>query len=328
MQQIKTWQFIHDNLLQQIPVMLLYVLQSQGSSPGRQGFFMGVNATGDMEGSIGGGMMEHKFVELAKTRLKEEGGETSANDENEIVKQVHDKKAGRQQSGMICSGEQSILIYSLSQVDIPAIQALLLSLKEMRDGSLELSPAGLKVETSVPAIDFYFHMQDEADWMYREKTGFKYRASIIGGGHCSLALSGLLNKLGFNVQVYEDRPQLKTFLQNNAAHGHHVVKDYTELKKLLEPAANHYVVIMTFGYRTDNIAIRALEGKNFAYLGVLGSSNKIIRLFEEYRREGISETWLRQLHAPIGLQIKSQTPEEIAVSIAAEIILVKNKLAP
>ncbi|HQZ51618.1 MAG TPA: XdhC family protein, partial [Chitinophagaceae bacterium] len=58
------WDFINKNLQQSIAVMLLYVLESKGSSPGRQGFFMAVNANGEMEGSVGGGIMEHKFVEM------------------------------------------------------------------------------------------------------------------------------------------------------------------------------------------------------------------------------------------------------------------------
>ena len=64
--QLDIWQLINKSLQQQVPVLLLYVLQSEGSSPGRAGFFMAVNAAGDIEGSIGGGIMEHKFVEMAK----------------------------------------------------------------------------------------------------------------------------------------------------------------------------------------------------------------------------------------------------------------------
>jgi xanthine dehydrogenase accessory factor len=73
---------------------------------------------------------------------------------------------------------------------------------------------------------------------------------------------------------------------------------------------------------------RALLDKEFNYLGVLGSSAKMKKLFEEYRKEGIPEIKLTRIHTPIGLAIKSQTPEEIAVSIAAEIIREKNKALP
>ena len=66
MQQVNTWQFIYDNIEKGIPVMLLYVLESHGSSPGRQGFFMAVTKKSEMEGSIGGGIMEHRKAQSPK----------------------------------------------------------------------------------------------------------------------------------------------------------------------------------------------------------------------------------------------------------------------
>ena len=80
------WKSIFKNLENNIPVMLLYVLDSKGSSPGRQGFFMMVNTTGEINGSIGGGIMEHKFVELAKEKLS---GTKNHVDTGEIKKQYH-----------------------------------------------------------------------------------------------------------------------------------------------------------------------------------------------------------------------------------------------
>src|SRR3954471_20538090 len=97
--QLQTWQFIHRSLQTETSVMLLYVLESLGSSPGRQGFFMAVNMEGNMQGSIGGGIMEHKFVEMAMEKLKKDDREWL------VKKQVHDKSASKNQSGMICSGE-------------------------------------------------------------------------------------------------------------------------------------------------------------------------------------------------------------------------------
>ena len=104
MQEIKLWNFIRENLARNIEVILLCVLESKGSSPGRQGFKMAVT-TDDMVGSIGGGIMEHKFVELAKEKLKIHSAEPV------IKKQIHSKSAQRDQSGMICSGEQTIFLH-------------------------------------------------------------------------------------------------------------------------------------------------------------------------------------------------------------------------
>ena len=317
--QLLSWKLIAESLQQNIPVILLYVLESAGSSPGRQGFFMAVNANGEMEGSIGGGIMEHKFVEMAKERLKTQG--TS---EQEIRKQVHDKSAAKNQSGMICSGEQSILLYAVQQKDKDHIQNIIASLEKNGNGTLNLSPSGIYFDENIPIKNFEFSLRSEEDWQYREKTGYKNHLFIIGGGHCALAFSKLMSQLDFYIRVFDERKDLKTMIENEWAHEKHFINDYTELSDLVPPGNVHYVVIMTFGYRTDDIAARALLNRKFKYLGLLGSQSKVKKMFEDYRNEGIDGEWLQQIHTPVGLSIKSQTPEEIAISIAAEIIKIKN----
>jgi xanthine dehydrogenase accessory factor len=320
MKNIATWKLISNSLDKGIDVMLLYVLESSGSSPGRQGFFMAVNTTGEMEGSIGGGIMEHKFVEMAKERLREQAVRGQ-----EIRKQHHDKSVAKNQSGMICSGEQSILLYHVHPSDSTTIQNLITSLEQNRNGTLQLSASGIKFSATVPEKDFHFVMSSEDDWEYVEKTGYKNHLFIIGGGHCSLAFSKLMWTMDFYIRLYDERKDLKTMVENDFVHEKYFVDDYAQLNKLITSGHNHYVVIMTFGYRTDDLALKSLWDKEFKYFGLLGSATKIQKMFEEYRKEGVTESILKKIHAPVGLLIKSQTPEEIAISIAAEIIRVKNQ---
>jgi xanthine dehydrogenase accessory factor len=321
--QLVTWELINKSLRQNIPVMLLYVLDSNGSSPGRQGFFMAVNKAGEVHGSIGGGIMEHKFIELAKEQLGHFATSYS------IHRQIHDKNAPKNQSGMICSGDQTILMYKLLPESITAVNKIISCLQQNRQGILQLSPLGLEFTSELHGdAEYTFHMQSELDWSYKEKIGYKDFLYIVGGGHCSLALSDMMRKLDFYVHVFEDRTDVHTLHLNTAAHEKTVVNDYSQLKVMIPSGDRHYVVIMTVGYRTDDIAIRALLHKSFKYCGVLGSAAKLEKLFAVYRAEGISEALLEKLHAPIGLDINSQTPEEIAVSIAAQIILVKHSQVP
>jgi len=312
--------------------MLLYVLQSEGSSPGRSGFFMAVNAAGEIEGSIGGGIMEHKFIETARDRLKTGGSlqfsdlQNTYTDESRITikKQIHNKSAPANQSGMICSGEQTILLYRLSQEDLPTIKNLIASLEQHQNGTLQLSPTGIQFTTGVPDTDFYFSMTSEVEWLYREKTGYKNHLYVIGAGHCALALCRLMQEMEFYIHLYDDRSSLKTFQENNAAHEKKIIDDYKELTELVPGGKNRYVVVMTVGYRTDDIAVRALWNKSFTYFGLLGSKSKIEKMFNDYRAEGVPDALLAPIHAPVGIDIHSETPEEIAISIAAEIIVVKN----
>lgn len=317
---MKVWQFIHDKLQRTIDVMLLYVLESNGSSPGRQGFAMAVAADGELCGSIGGGIMEHKFVELAKARLAEN------KDWNDIQKQVHDKTAGSHQSGMICSGDQTIFLYKVKPADAPAIQQVLLTLQEHKNGTLNLEPGGISFSAAIPATDYHFEQYTEEDFLLTEKIGFKNVLHIIGGGHCALALSRLMSQLDFYIHVYDERAGLNTMEQNNYAHSKTIVEDYSMLGQQITGGNNIYVVIMSFGYRTDSIAVKALWGKEFKYLGLLGSKKKIEKLFADFSAEELDAGYATKIHSPIGLPIHSKTPAEIAISIAAEIIGVKNKI--
>jgi xanthine dehydrogenase accessory factor len=317
---INTWRFIEYSVQQDVPVMLLYVLDSKGSSPGRQGFFMAVNSQGRMQGSIGGGIMEHKFVELAKERLCNESDDLST-----IKKQVHDKSVARDQSGMICSGEQIIFLYRLQGGDLRTIRDIINTLVQNKRGTLMLSPRGVRFDADAPGHDFYFSMKSEEDWMYSEKIGYKYELFIVGGGHCALALTKLMRSMDFYIRVYDDRKEVKTMAENHDAHEKHFVNDYSELSELIPSGSNRYVVVMTVGYRTDDAALKALFGKKFRYFGLLGSQFKINKMISEYKTSGVSEEMLQHIHAPAGIKIKSESPEEIAVSIAAEIINIKNQ---
>ena len=103
----------------------------------------------------------------------------------------------------------------------------------------------------------------------------------------------------------------------------HVVS-YNSLGKHVSEGERSYVVIMTYGHLADEKVLRQLAGKKLRYLGLLGSPAKIAQIFASLKKKGVSAASLKKVHAPVGLPIHSHTPEEIAISIAAEIIQVKN----
>jgi len=318
MKQIEVWNLAKQSLENNVPVMLLYVVESNGSSPGRQGFAMAVTATGQMQGSVGGGIMEHKFVEMAKEKLHKN------EPISQLRKQFHDKTSPTNQSGMICSGDQTIFLYTLQKADLTSLDSIIKTLKNAETGVLTLTPNGFFFNTGSTPKRFLFEQKSEQDWIYQEQVGLNNKLFIIGGGHCSLALSQLFTNLDFYIELFEDRQNLNTYNQNQAAHRKTLLNDYSELESLIPSGEDCYVVVMTFGYRTDDIAIKALIHKKFKYFGILGSRSKMEKLFRQYLDEGISSVLLSRLHTPAGIPIKSQTPEEIAISIAAEIIKIKN----
>lgn len=313
-----TWQFIYNNLQHHVEVILLYVLESKGSSPGRQGFFMAVNEQGEMSGSIGGGMMEHKFVELAKTKLQQDIKEQS------VHHQFHDKVAAKNQSGMICSGEQTIFIYTLQHKDEGHIADIINALQKNGYGKLQLTQEGISFSITA-AVNYFYEIKGSASFLFEEKIGYHNHLYIIGGGHCSLVFSRLMSTMDFYIHLFDEREGLNTMTENIFVHEKIVVNGYETLAELIPSGKNNYIVIMTFGYRTDETALKALINKEVAYLGLLGSKKKVEKMFTDLLQEGISQEKLSKIHAPIGMPVKSQTPEEIAVSIAAEIIKIKNE---
>ncbi len=317
--QAEIWKFVLNCLLEQVPVMLLYVVDSKGSSPGRRGFLMGVKMNGQVEGSIGGGMMEHKFIELAKSRLLDGVAECS------LHPQVHNKEANANQSGMICSGEQTNVLVPVTLNDKPAIEKIIDTITNQGNGYLQISPKGLLYREQLEEELDGLIVNALTDWKYIEKFETPKQLIIVGGGHCALALSRLMRTLNFHITLYEERQNLHTLIKNEFTDKKVIVDDYAVLEQEIAGGSNCFLIIMTVGYRTDDIAIRSLRKKTFRYFGVLGSKRKIEKMMADYRADGWDEKWLAFLSAPAGLQIESQTPEEIAISIAAEIIKINKQ---
>lgn len=315
---VQLWNFILQQLSGNLPTMLLYVLESNGSSPGRQGFAMSVASNGQMYGSIGGGIMEHKFVEMAKDQLKNDIEFST------LKPQLHNKDAGKYQSGMICSGNQMVYILKLTVDYLPVILRIVDAYNTNNNYTLQISENGLSIIPQVISNNYYFQFNTESDFLYQEKLGYHQVLHVIGGGHCSLAFCKLMEQLQFQIHVYETRQNLNTVEHNIYAHSITIIDSYNKLGNYIPGGINTYVVIMTFGYRTDDEALRAIIYNQYKYIGVLGSKNKLAKLWEDYTASGISSDLLTNIHAPIGVSIKSQTPFEIAVSIAAQIISVKN----
>jgi xanthine dehydrogenase accessory factor len=314
----KVWEAIHDCLLNSNPVVLLLILESNGSSPGRKGFKMAV-APDKLVGSIGGGIMEHKFVELAREKIR-------SSDLTPLLKfQEHTKSNPNNQSGMICSGNSTLLVYPVVDSNYHAVLEILQHQASEDQAFIRINERGIQL---IRQSDSLFQEPDYSDlsrasWQYTESTSFEHVIHIVGGGHVSLALSKLMADLKFRVVVYDDREGLNTLDQNTFAVEKRIV-DYSTIAQQLMPDQDAYIVIMTFGYRSDKIVLRELIHADFKYLGVLGSAKKIDQLWTELSAEGIDPAKLNAVHAPVGLPIQSQTPEEIAVSIAAEIIQIKN----
>jgi xanthine dehydrogenase accessory factor len=321
MRELELWKFIARELRARHGVVLLVVVESTGSSPGRVGFKMAVSSGGALHGSIGGGVMEYKLVELAKDRLRADDADSLP----AVKRQIHRQDAARDRSGMICSGEQTVALLPLHGDQLPTVRRIARALQAGRPGVLQLSAQTLAFQAGEKnAAPCRFERAGDQDFLYEENLGFRYVLHLIGAGHCALALAELLARLDFYIRLYDDRPHLNTFERNRFAHEKRLVESYERIGDYVEAGREVFVVVMTLGYRSDAVVLRQLLDREFAYFGVLGSAAKMDVLLRELAGEGFPAEQLRRLRTPIGLPINSRTPEEIAVSIAAEIIAVKN----
>lgn len=327
--ELELWTFVSERLRYGENVMLLVVAESSGSSPGRPGFKMAV-AGDELVGSVGGGIMEVNLVNQARALLPSDTGRSLQPGKGEmgptasIHQQTH-RKGDKNASGMICSGKQTVIFHLLQPESSGTIDAIIRTLENREPNFLVVSPESLAVEPSKNnAPDFTFETRSETDFLFRERLGHKNELYIVGGGHCALALSELMSKMDFYIRLFDDRPELNTIEKNTFAHEKHVIESYEQIAEKIPGGPNVYVVVMTLGFASDEIVIRRLLDKDLKYFGVLGSKAKMATLLKNLKKEGYPEDRLRNIRTPVGVPINSQTPEEIAISIAAEIISVKN----
>jgi len=146
---------------------------------------------------------------------------------------------------------------------------------------------------------------------------------VIGAGHVGTELATLAHAVGFQVHVVDDREKFANRERFPDA-AEVVTEDIPSWIARSQLPPHAYVVIVTRGHTNDLEALRALAGRDLRYLGLIGSRAKVARIYEALQQDGIAGEQLKRVHAPIGLDIGAVTPQEIAVSILAELIAVKH----
>lgn len=142
---------------------------------------------------------------------------------------------------------------------------------------------------------------------------------LFGGGHISKSICRIASLAGFATTVIDDRESFATAERFPDAEAT-LSGEYEELCAGLEPGANTYIVIVTRGHRDDMRILRWAAGAGARYVAMVGSKRKVISTVKELEKEGLSRGLFEDLHAPMGLDIGAVTPEEIAVSVVAEMV--------
>jgi xanthine dehydrogenase accessory factor len=144
---------------------------------------------------------------------------------------------------------------------------------------------------------------------------------IFGGGHVSMALAAAAHTAGFAIGVIDDREQFANAQRFPMAR--EIYTTYEGAFAKVKPNAMSYLVIVTRGHRDDLRCLQWAIGTDARYVGMIGSKRKVLSVYKALEEQGIAPEKFERIHAPVGLEIGALTPEEIAISITAELVAIR-----
>lgn len=294
---------------------LVALIESEGSTPRSSGAYMLVNGKGLVAGTIGGGGMEYAAQLLAQQRVAEGGN---------FVK-MYDLSP---KAGMACGGSCQVqFCYLPANEETAKLAELGLQLISRHLSWWFLLPLG--AGTALPQIKNQVELTGHRGVMklgeqafYAEEYGYDGWVYVFGAGHVARELVPLLCHVGFNCVVFDDREEFADAAVFPMAEYVRQV-DFRKLNDVCVLTERDYAVVMTRGHIHDANVERFLLTTPAKYIGIMGSKNKAALARAALLAEGYSEAQLARVTTPVGLPIGSETPAEIAVSIAAQLIKVR-----
>ncbi len=318
----KYWETVSSLLNSGQYVFLAMVAEHTTHSPGTTGAKLLVAKEREPVGTIGGGIMEYNLVKRANDIL-ENGSFTP-----EIQTLSHQKYGDGEKSGMICAGKQTNLHYLCHpEKDGKTVDRIIHYLNQNQSALLSITPSGMDVreqkhDGNKAQIEL---SKDEHKWIYEEQLQNFKRIALMGGGHCSLALSRVMSQLSYDVCVFDTRDNVSTVGENKYANSVQILNDYRDAAEKINYPELTQVVVMTTDVDSDVRGLLGVLNHPFPFIGIMGSEAKISEIKKRLKNEGISKDKLSKITAPVGIPMISNTPEEIAISVAAQILQIRNQ---
>ena len=306
---------IEEQLKMGKPCLLATIIASTGSTPRSSGAYMVVGEAGRICGTIGGGSLEYNVILQGQEQIVQQ---------KNFIYEYTLTMEGSAELGMICGGTCTILYQYLSTDDLPLIQNALgiIESKEQYWLLLPVLEGKLQILQGASEIQSNGLIELNGTQYYAERFNFDGKVYILGGGHLAQEVVPVLSHLGFRCVVLDDREEFsKPELFTGAEEV--LCVDFKELAKSVQIAENDYVAVMTRGHLHDADVERFVLKTPAHYIGVVGSRRKAKLTRETLRSEGFTDEQLDRIITPIGLEIGSETPAEIAISIAAQFIQVR-----
>ena len=308
------------------PLVLVTVIASSGATPRGAGARMLVGREGRICGTIGGGAVEYRSEQIAAKVLEDK---TSLGQDFTLTKD------DVQNLGMICGGACDVFFHYLPAGDIHTIMLCDEAEAEFQRGSNlwlltdvgENGQMGLYAEDlgfwgiSVPEKLTLSRHPERTGNIFAEQINVSGRVYIFGGGHVAQELVPVLSHVGFRCVVMDDRAE---FTKKELFPGAEEVicGDLQNIGNYMTIGNDDYVCVMTRGHAYDTVVQAQVLKCRPTYCGVIGSAFKAAGVRKTLKEEyGLLDEELDLVTTPIGLNIKGETPAEIAISIAAQMIL-------
>lgn len=333
----RLFETLQDCIERKEDTVLVTVIASSGSTPREAGSRMVISQRGLLFGTIGGGAVEFRSQQMAADILKEKKSHVKGF--KLAPNQVEDL-------GMICGG--SVVVYfqfipwdneeilpflkkasALFEKDEDAwllmdiTQESAWSMAVYSESTGTIGVGGFRAEDLTPML--------KTRAVQVEQNGKKYYAEplirsgtvyVFGGGHVAQELVPVLSHVGFRCVVMDDREEFASKkLFPTAAET--ILGDFSRIADYIKITKNDYIVVMTRGHAHDFTVEEQVLHSDACYVGVIGSKNKIRGISERLKAAGVSAEDIERAHSPIGLSIKAETPAEIAISIAGEMIQIR-----
>ena len=331
------------------PCVLATVVRTKGSTPQKAGAMLLVKDDGSGLGTLGGGCVEGDIWFAAKEMLRDGGGPE--------FKDYYLNEDIAARDGLVCGGTMYFYLEPLRRLDdfLPLGDEIL----EAYDGG---EPVGLatvvnsprrpellgaklllradgtvsgtlgSTELDEPALETAHRIAqigntesistEDGTEIFVEGFTTPPTLVMVGGGHVGKATADLANNLGYRVYLVDDRPEFCNEERFPYAE-QTVVTPYDQWSDHLSINVNSYVVVATRGHRYDDMALESAMKTRARYIGLLGSRRKTLMIYRRLMEQGITKDRIKEVYAPVGLNIGALTPEEIAVSIMSEVIMVR-----
>lgn len=307
------------------PLVIASIVKSAGSAPRTSGARMLLDSTKILAGTVGGGAVEAASEQKAYSLLQNNGSDFIADFNLSVTDSAN--------LGMVCGGAVSVLLQKVKAADLAFFKELhqsyhagttpllITHLPENGDARflplLEAENFGKKIISGKAPRQSFFHEQDDENY-FIEPLFHPGTVHIMGGGHVSLGTASLAKKVGFDVVVVDDRPEFASELRFPKVDSVRVLQDFNNCCEGF--TENDYVVIVTRGHIHDRDVLAQALTTPATYIGMIGSSRKRKAVYDSLLESGFTEEDLQRVASPIGLSIGADSPEEIGVSIVAELI--------